>query len=453
MKLNRLCFLGICCFFLHQKALSAVFEVAYEPATAFYKTPESLFVSGHASKTDLLSSVRQSFTLFQFEAKSGNKTVQVSNEQILREINTAWKVQIKKATALYNEADLTSRKLADLNETKTLEVEAFEGAFARVLTPDQKRGFVLTTSLDIPVSDPGQWVPMLPLSLKFEPRDQARQKLLVSPLTRLKLIQLQGEFGLFSTGQHQGWARMSDVIGRADFAELAWDSQNRKWEKVLYRVGPQVMVVPNTPRPLSALTAFKGTKNRALISGDHTTLSRGARVELVKPQAVRWTQSEIKGHGFVWWRKDLLSEQLPTAMIPTQELLKRTLTGMSYDSKRKKGLASAQGIFVTDDGKNWRKIPQFGDEDWPVCLHPSGVWFVGTYRSTDEGKNFEPFLKFSDLARLLQRDNQKNRAFTHLKILDVQPLAASQILMKIDTGLTVTKLTAHVFSSQWRLSP
>jgi hypothetical protein len=453
MKLGLYFALGICCFFLHQKALSAVFEVAYEAATAFYKSPDSLFASGHASKSDLLSSVRQSFTVFQFEARSGNKTVQVSNDQVLREINTAWKVQVKRSTPLYKEADLTSRKLIDLSENKTLEVEAFEGAFARVLTTEGKlRGFVLTTSLEIPVHDPGQWVPMLPLSLKHDPKDQAPQKLLISPLMRLKLVQVQGDFGLFSTGHQRGWARLSDVVGRADFAELAWDSVGRKWEKVLYRLGPQVMVVPNTPKPISHFTAFKGAKNRALISGDHISLSRGSRVELVKPQAIRWTQSEVKGHGLVWWRKDLLSEQQSSSTITTQELLKRNLSGMSYDSKRKKGLASAQGIFITIDGKNWKKIPQFGDDDWPVCLHPSGVWFVGTYRSADEGKSFEPFLRYSDLARLLQKDSQRNRAFTHLKVLDVQPLAASQVLMKIDTGLTIAKLTAHVLSSHWKIS-
>jgi hypothetical protein len=429
---------------------AALFEIAYEKATAFFKTPESPFASGHASKTELLSSVRQSYTLFQFEGKTATKTVRVSRDQFLRELDTAETVAIKKAGPLYQEPDLSSKSRGSLLEKTRVTLLDLEGAFARIRTANNLTGYVLSTQLEIPVTDPGVWLNLTELSLRRGPEDSASTKLVVPALSRLRLLDQQKEFGLFSTGAHQGWARLSEVVGRVDFAGLAWDAQARRWEKVLYRVGAQVVVVPQKSVPLTAFTAFQGTRNRALISGDHPDLPKGTRIELVKPHAVRWTQSEIKGHGLVWWKRDLLTET-PSTPVSTPELMKKNLRGLSYDPKTKKGLASAKGIYLTTDGKNWVRLPQFGTDDWPVCVHPSGVWFVGLYKSTDEGKSFEPFVKFSELARTLQQQNQRNRAFTHLKVLDLQPAPRGQIVLKIDTGLRISKLSADIYSNQWRL--
>jgi hypothetical protein len=433
-------------------AHASLFETAYSPTTAFYKSPESLFVSGYASQTDLLSQTRQSYTEFNFEAAVGKKTLQVQNEQILREMNVARKVQIKKSTPLYTSADLSSIPLVQLKEEQNLEIESVQGAFARVNVLG-KHGYVLLTTLEIPDLDLGAWVNLIPLSLKYDASVSSKIKLQIQALTRLELIKIQNGFGLFKTGSYQGYASLADVVGRADFAELAWDNTARRWEHVLYRNGDSVIVIPNRKIDLENLTAYRGVKNRALISGDHPTLAKGTRVELVRPQAIRWTQSDVKGHGLVWWSRDLLAETKNAEVITTADLLKKNLTGLSYDSKTKKGLASAGGIYQTTDGKSWKKISYFGNDDWPVCIHPSGVWFVGTYKSTDEGKTFEPTLKFSELARILQKSNDHNRAFVHLRILDLEPLNKSYVTMKIDTGVTVAKIKSHVLTTQWSLQP
>ena len=432
-------------------AQASLYEVAYEPATAFYKNPDSLFVSGFASKNELLAQTRQSYTDFNFEASIGDKIIHVQNEQILREMNVAWKVKIKKASPLYAQADLSSIQVTQLKIDQPVEIDSLQGAFARVKHSTFKVGYVLTSSIELDDRDPGQWVNMLPLSLKYDPKSTSKQKLLVPSLTRLTLLRIQDGFGLFKTGSYQGYASMADLVGRADFAEYGWDQKNKRWERILYRDGINLVVIPNKKVSFENFSAFKGTKNRALISGDHPTLAKGTRIDLVRPQAMRWTQSEIKGHGLVWWRRDLLSETIGVESITTAELLKKNLNGISYDSKSKKGLASAGGIYRTTDGKTWKKISFFGNDDWPVCIHPAGVWFVGTFRSTDEGKTFEPSLKYSDLAKLLQNSNNRNRAFIHLKVLDLEPLSKSYVTMKIDTGVTIAKLKSHVLSNQWLL--
>ncbi len=437
------------------QAQASLYEMNSGLAAAFYKSPESLFVSGYATKNELLAQIRQSYTEFTFEAAIGNKTIHVSNEQILREINVSWKVKVKKATPLYSQDDLSSPHVMQLKEDQFLDVESIDGAFARVKHASLKKGYVLSSSLEVVDTDPGQWVNMMPLGLKKEASATAKQKILIPALSRLELLKIEDGFGLFKTGSFTGYAAMSDVVGRSDFAEMGWDNQNRIWERVLYRTADKVVVIPNKAIPLKNFTAFKSSRNRALISGEHMTLAKGTRVELVKPQAIRWTQSEIKGHGLVWWRRDLLSETLSIESITTKELLKKNLNGLSYDPKTKKGLASAGGIYRTLDGKTWKKLAYFGNDDWPVLIHPAGAWFVGTYRSTDEGKTFEPSLKFTDLAKLLQNAGtstlSKSKAFTHLKVIDLEALPKSYMMMKIDTGVSIAKLKSHVLSNNWLL--
>ena len=323
---------------------ASLYEMNSGLAAAFYKSPESLFVSGYATKTELLSQVRQSYTEFNFEAAIGNKTIHVSNDQILREINVAWKVKIKKATPLYSQDDLSSPHVMQLKEDQVLEVESLDGAFARVKHASLKKGYVLNSSLEMTDTDPGQWVNMMPLGLKQEPQADSKQKILIPALSRLELLKIKDGFGLFKTGSFTGYAALSDVVGRSDFAEMGWDSKGRNWERVLYRTSDKVVVIPNKAISLANFTAFRSSKNRALISGAHTVLAKGTRVELVKPQAIRWTQSEIKGHGLVWWRRDLLSETLGSESISTKELLKKNLNGISYDPKTKKSISIKNDI-------------------------------------------------------------------------------------------------------------
>lgn len=430
-------------------AFASLYQSAYEPATTFYKSPDSQFASGSVSESSLLAQTRQSYTEFNFEAAVGPKTTHVQNEQILREINLAWKVKVKKVSPLYSQADLSSPQLAQLKPQQMLEIQSINGAFAQIRDSKFKVGFVLTSSLETLDSDPGHWVNMAQLDLKTEAKQGSKKSVTIPALTRLSLLKIQNGYGLFKTSSHQGYALLSDVVGRVDFAEYGWDHTNKRWERILYRDGIQVVVIPNRKVELHQFRAFRGQKNRALISGQHPTLAKGTRVDLVKPQAVRWTQSDIKGHGLVWWKRDLLKDTLVGEKLTTAQLLKKNLTAMSYDSKTKKGLASAGGIYKTVDGKIWKKISFFGNDDWPVCIHPAGVWFVGTYRSTDEGQNFEPSLKFSEIARLLQNAGKRNRAFIHFKVIDIEPLSKSQVLLKIDTGVTVSKLKSHVLSNQW----
>lgn len=429
---------------------AGILEPSLEAAIPFYKTPQSPFPSGQARKSQLLGSQTGAFTDFHYKAQWGQKKIDVLNEQILREIDITQKARVRKTTSLLLMPELNSRPLSTLNLGQTVEIESLRGVWARVKQSSLNKGYVLLTDLETTEEDPGVWTALTEAALKKSADEKSKAVVRLPALTRLQLISLQGEYALVKTDSKSGFVALRDLVGRADFAQWAWNGKNKKWESVLYRDGQELVLIGNRRVPLKEYTAFKGVKNRALISGNHPVAKLGARVELIEPTATKWTQSIVKDHGSVWWKTDLLERNSSQDSITTAELMKKQLAGISYDPKKKKGLASANGIYRTLDGKVWTKISFFGQDNWPVLLHPRGVWYVGPYRSSDLGETFKPSIKWSELAETLQ--GARNKAFTHFRVVDVKDLSDSQVLLKIDTGVTIVNIKSHILGNYWTVA-
>jgi hypothetical protein len=187
---------------------------------------------------------------------------------------------------------------------------------------------------------------------------------------------------------------------------------------------------------------------------DATGPSVRSRVEITNNGAHIWNLSLLDGHGPVWWQSGSSESAKSNAaiqnglQITTEALLKREVHSVAFaSSKSLKGLASAGGIFRTEDGKNWTQLPMFEDKNYPVSIHPEGVWFVGSYRSFDEGKTFEPYIKWDRLAEQIQSSIHK--APRHLRITEIEPLAHSRVRILVDTGVQKLKMQAHFLSHEW----
>lgn len=430
-------------------ALSGILEPNLEPAIPFYKAPESPFPSGQARKSSLEKSQMGSFTNFHYKAKWGEKTLYVKNEHILRELDVTFKARARKNTQVLLFPELTSSQVTTITPKQTVEIESIRGIWARVHVSSLHKGYVLLTDLETPQEDLGVWTSLTDINLKKEPFVNSKTIATVPALDRLQLLRHHGDYAFVKTKSKAGYVSFKDLIGRVDFATFGWNQKKKKWDTISYRNGAQIIISPTESYPLSDYSAFYSSKNKALIAGAHPVASRGARVELIEPQAVKWFQSLVKGHGSVWWKMNLIEKGKPENTITTDELLKKSLKGISFDSKAKKGLASAKGVYKTLDGKKWTKIPFFGQEDWPVSLHPDGVWFVGPYRSTNEGESFQPSVKWSDLVQNLQKPKGKGKTFMHFRVLDVKNLPNSQVMLKVDTGITIVKIRAHILGNHW----
>ncbi|MFN8790441.1 MAG: hypothetical protein ACK5Y2_03185 [Bdellovibrionales bacterium] len=433
--------------FLSRLGTAAVLEPGLEAAVPFYKTPESPFPSGQINKTSLLQNQQGSFTDFHFKALWGAKKIQVKNDQILRELDVALRARARRPTVLRLLPEMGSTVLLELGPGQVVDVESQRGAWARVKASSLQKGYVLLTELENTEDDPGVWMGLREVFLRKEPSASSATVVKIPALTRLQLVRIEGEYGFFKTSSKFGYVALKDLVGRSDLAQWAWSPKLKRWQAVLYRNGAELVMAGNTRLSLQEISALRGAKNRALIVGEHSVAGRGARVDLIEPVAVKWTQSLLKGHGPIWWKIDLLEKKHESQVLANSELMRRNLKGLSFDSKTKRGLASAGGIYRTVDGKKWTKISMFGQENWPVSLHPSGVWFVGPYRSTDDGETFKPSIRWSDLVETLQ--GSRNKAFTHLRVLDIENTSMTHVTLKVDTGITVLKIKAPVLGHQW----
>lgn len=424
-----------------------------DSAVPFYKYTDSQFPSGQARKLDLLDKTQNVTTEFQLKVIYDGKELDVLHEAVFREIQVTELARIKRKTALQLLPEMGSRRLQWLEKSAAVKILSLKGAWARVQTHEKNiPGYVLMTDLEADLSDTLVYSNLVETVMRKSADHSSPVTLRLSPLTRLKLIKIEGAFGLFQTQTQKGYVHMSDVIGRADFADLGWHQKDRKWFEVSYRNGSQVSVRGKIDRlSLSDFTAFKSKKNRGVISKNQRDLQMGSRVEIKEAIAYRWNESFVKGHGLVWWKTDLKEKkQKPQRVWTTSDILKKNLKGMSFDKKRKMGLASAGGIFKTLDGKTWTQVEFFGGQDWPVCLHPSGVWFVGSYRSTDLGESFQPTLKWSEIVKDLQKNHQ-NRKMPLFRILDVKAISSNAVEIKIDTGIKTALFRADAIINDWKL--
>lgn len=428
---------------------SAILEPSLEMAIPFYKAPNSPFPSGQTRKSTLVQSQQGGFTDFHYSAMWGQKRIEVKNEHILRELDVAYRARARKKTSLQLMAELNSSVVLELQHGQIVEIESMRGVWARVRASSLHKGYVLLTDLENTEDDNGVLLGLTDVILKKAPDAKAGKVVTIPALTRMQLISYSGEYAFVKTNSKSGYVALRDVVGRSDFAQWAWHPARKRWHAVRHRNGSQIVLAGDEKLHINQFSAFKGLKNRALISGDHPVAGRGARVELIEPTAVKWTQSIVKDHGAVWWKTDLLEKAHDDTTITTAELMKKQLKGISFDPKTKKGLASAGGVYRTLDGKNWTKVAFFGQDNWPVSLHSSGVWFVGHYRSTDEGLTFKPTIKWSDLVETLQTG--RNKALTHFRVLDVENMSKTHVALKVDTGITIVKIKAPVLGNHWTL--
>lgn len=428
-------------------------EPSLDSAVPFYKYTDSQFPSGQARKLDLLDRTQNVTTEFQLKVVYEGKEFDVLHEAVFREIQVTEWALVKRKTDLKLLPEMGSRRLQWLEKRTSVKILSLKGAWARVQLKEKNiPGYVLVTDLEADLSDTFVYSNLAETVMRKSASHSSPVTVRLFPLTRLNLIQIEGAFGLFQTQTQKGYVHLGEVIGRADFADLGWHKIDRKWYEVSYRNGSQLSVRGKLDRLLlSDFTAFKSKKNRGVISKNQKDLQMGSRVEIAQAIAHRWNESYVKGHGLVWWKTDLKEKKPKSQKVwTTSEILKKNLKGMSFDKKSKMGLASAGGIFKTLDGKNWQQVEFFGNQDWPVCLHPTGVWFVGSYRSTDLGESFQPSLKWSEIVKDLQMNHQ-NRKMPLFRILDVKTVSSNAVEIKIDTGIKVARFRADAIVNDWKL--
>lgn len=156
---------------------------------------------------------------------------------------------------------------------------------------------------------------------------------------------------------------------------------------------------------------------------------------VIKEKEVRkWNQSLLENHGPIWWQEpNLKKANEAPIIITTEELQSRTIFSKATPTLSKNlSLVSANGIFISKDNSSWKHLSQFGEDNHPVAIGPKNTLIVGDQISFNEGKTFQNYLRWDQIA--LQAQTSLNHPPQHLKLHTINFVAPNSLEIQIETG-------------------
>lgn len=246
-----------------------------------------------------------------------------------------------------------------------------------------------------------------------------------------------------------GFIDINDCISKYDFAKFAFSfkSKTNNWEVVERRVFDTLIIADNPSMHLAEIKGLIVDQKLAFAYKENEHYPKWTSFKLVKEKAKPWLQSHIKGHGLVWWQRPD-TEILAKNTISIDELIKRDIYSVSFQSDNpKKGLVSAKGVFITEDGQNWTEIAQFKDYSGPVHFFSDLLMFVGNYRSTDGGKTFDNYIQVDKVSSAISKSTGVQPKKIQITKIKVQK--PYNVVIDVHTGTRKVRLKSPIFSQDW----
>lgn len=400
---------------------------------SFYKNPQSLFASGQANLKTLKKTMQSTEHHYDFLVELNKKSQWVPATSIAQYIHLSNQVSFQNENYLLTE---------------------IKGSWALVEKKQgQKKEWLSVQELSENPKDLGCAMTLIATSLRASPTWKSDRILSVPEKTRLFIEKTEGSWLLVrfysGTSSTLGYVDINNVLLKVDFAQEV-QTADQKWHPFLYREGTTLFLANNTNADLKKIIALRSRKDLGVMLEtlrDKNLLLR-QNVVIKKSEAQVWAVSQLKEHGKVYWKYQLpKSEGAPT--LSKNDILKREIFSVAWSpSNPKIGLASSYGVFFTFDGGNeWTQLSQFKSENHPVQIHEDGSWYVGSFKSKDQGKTFNPYIRMDHLTRLIQ--SQTKYAPRILKLSEIT-FTKNFLQIKIDTGtktfLLATKSNADSIS-------
>lgn len=444
-------------------------SLGWNDAVFFYRTPSSTFPSGQASLRDLKRMERKSDLDFVYRVHWNNKAYLANASQILRDIQTSTWVRTKSTTALYESPQLDSNKLTILIPNTSLRVLNVMNHWAAVYD-GHIVGWIPFHHTNTVREDPGLFVALIDTYIRSLPQQGAPILSTAAKGSRWIPQQIMEDWLEVQWEGQRAYLDLAHLAHRIDFSNWAYH-RTQGWMRMGSRSAGIVTSDSQEKFWLKDFNAFETDPKKALMTDSLTDGPQlRSRVLLENISAVRWVMSYVEGHGDVWWKNEIFKDPVKNQnknRMNFEDLLKKDLFSLSFvGSKSPKlqknstvvpqgaspisGLASSHGVFKTNDGQYWERMSEFGEENLPVCIHPDGIWFVGSFRSFDQGQTFEPFLRWDLLAEIIQ--NELKRPALYLKLSRITALKGSQLEIVIETGYRPVHLRGHTLGQFWNIS-
>lgn len=443
-------------FFLCTPLTRASLGVHLPSAVSFFRDKTSLFPSGQASRNTLEEKLLRSETEISYLSSWDKKEYLMEGQQLLRDIQVARFVESRTETNIFflNRSDAS--KVKSIPAKTQLEILAMEGFWARVKEiKTGVQGWITIPFLQARHDDLGFFVNIMDTFLRKEPHSTSKILTTIPRLTRVLPLEFSKNFLKIQYRNQIGFVDITDFVSRADYARLAYHPK-KNWLTVSYRNNDSLITKKGERIPLKEILGYATNTRRGVVVRADSSYGPPlrARVQIIKPEANIWAISQLEGHGEVWWKKKNLlleaNETPPINTISTDTLMSREIYSISFENRNSiRGIVSSEGVYRTEDGVTWTLLPQFGKKNYPVSIHPNGVWFVGPYKSTNQGKTFEPFIRWDNIAQAIESAYHRNPKI--LRLTRIEALPHSQIQIHVETGHNKVVLRSFLNTGHWNI--
>lgn len=323
-----------------------------------------------------------------------------------------------------------------------------------LLQPTFAKDLSRSTSLKHVYTDIGYFLALASSPLKIEANSTANTLKMIAAGTKLIPLSYKNGFIKTKAGALTGYVDISNTLSKIDFARAVYIQKTpskKDWVYVKSRIFDRIELIDGNTISFSEVLAIYTQEDLGIISETNNHLPLWSKVYLKKEVETNWRKSSIKGHGIVWWKDNSLPETSDD-LVDIDELLKSDVYSVSFAPKNpKKAVASTSlGIFTTTDGESWKKLSFFKENlKVPVLYHSESIVFVGSYRSTDAGKTFEPFINVNTISNSLSK--KLGFAPTSLRIKKIQAISPSKIMIEADTGVKKLSLQSSIYNQNWEI--
>ncbi|MBC7743457.1 MAG: hypothetical protein H7061_14770 [Bdellovibrionaceae bacterium] len=393
----------------------------------FFKSPQSLFPSGSTSLVTLQ------------KMKVHTKWTQ---EKFYK-----WKSQLFKTDEIRPIFPLhLSRYVIDQQTKHRLKVDEARVHSIEVLHPTLKK--TVSKPLESLTSDPydmGVAITLMDAYLKKSPSDEALVLTTIPQGQRLIANKYKNGFVEVNYKTYVGYVRLSEMVTKFDLATMIY--AGKSWQIVKKREFDFMITADDKKVHLGDVRGIVTPDQRGLIASSNQKIPLWSQIEIVNEDKPTWIESVIKDHGTVWWKPSNVESEV---VYTIDDLLKKEISSVSFHPKNPlKGVLSAHGVYMTDDGFHWKRLLQFEDFNGPVYYFNDLLLFVGHFRSTDGGHHFDNYIQIEKIASAIEY----SFGFfpKKLQVKRIETIAPFRLKIEIDTGSRKIKMESPLFAQDWKV--
>lgn len=266
---------------------------------------------------------------------------------------------------------------------------------------------------------------------------------------RLKPVLFQDGFFKVQYKDYEGFVTLAEALTKFDLCTMVF-SENQ-WHLVAKREFGNLITNTKKEIPLNKVQKIITPDTRGIIASSNQKIPLWSLIEVSKSATADWLQSELKGHGQVWWKMPDESDRntLAEGSVLIDQLIRQNISSVSFHPKNPlRGILSSNGVYMTEDGLNWKRLKQFDEYNGPVHYFNDLLIFVGNFRSTDGGKTFENYIQIDRLAQAIQ--DQFGFLPRRLQVNKIETKAPFRIRIEIETGFRKIKMESPLFTQDWK---